>query len=181
MDAGKLTVITGPMFAGKTSLLMDMVEDAQKAGKSVVVIKHAVDDRYDRESVVTHNGRRLKAFRCYTLAEILDQTASYQVIAIDEGQFFNDLTFVVNTQVNSGQEVIVAGLNSGNDRKPFSQMAELVMTAERAIHLSSKCACGRDAVFTLRYNYDNPRQFVGGSDMYRSTCRTCYFDSKLGA
>ena len=73
---------------------------------------------------------------------------------------------MVNFWADSDKIVIVAGLTSGQDKKPFVQMSNLMAVAEDMIHLKAKCECGNEANFTTRFNFDNPRDFIGGAEKY---------------
>src|SRR5690625_547605 len=113
--AGRLHVIVGPMFAGKTEELLRRVGRARLAGLDVEVVSHAIDTRGDHAQLLTHTGRSEPARMMSEAAELLDLAAAEgdlpDIIAIDEAQFFgSDLTGVVEELLAAGVQVEVAGL-----------------------------------------------------------------------
>ena len=62
------------------------------AGKTVLKVKFSADNRYDNGChIATHTGLRREAIPLTTLADMGDLWKSYDVIGIDEGQFFPDI------------------------------------------------------------------------------------------
>ncbi|KAA6383903.1 MAG: thymidine kinase, partial [Streblomastix strix] len=88
---GKIELIQGPMFAGKTTELIQRVEEEQRAGRNCVVFKYQFDTRYSESMISTHDHRMIPAVPCKELAAHDAEASRAQVIAIDEGQFFPDL------------------------------------------------------------------------------------------
>ena len=75
----------------------------------------------------------------------------FDVVAVDEGQFFNDIVGVCERLANEGKIVIVAALDGTFQRKPFGNILNLVPLAERLTKLSAVCVeCGKEAAFTKR-------------------------------
>ena len=90
---GSIEVIFGPMFAGKTTELLRKVKTYTIAHKKCLVVCSAKDNRYTTENfVVSHDKITSKAMKVSSLEEILPYYHDYDVIAIDEGQFFPDIT-----------------------------------------------------------------------------------------
>eukprot|EP00878_Enallax_costatus_P018410 GHUV01019380.1.p1 GENE.GHUV01019380.1~~GHUV01019380.1.p1 ORF type:complete len:441 (+),score=107.47 GHUV01019380.1:306-1628(+) len=145
LGAGKLELIMGPMFAGKSTRLMARVQDVSDAGRVAVAVKSAKDERYGCHWVVTHDGRCMRCYTADTLQEFKQLMGPHyqklQVLAIDEAQFFPDLLEFCRTAVDfEGKHVIVAGLSGDFKRQRFGQLLELMPLADSITQLASKCA-----------------------------------------
>lgn len=100
----------------------------------------------------------------------------YEVIAIDEGQFFPDISESVELFCNKGKIVIVAALDGTFERKPFGRILELIPIAEQIQKLSAVCfSCGMDASYTKRLSDCKEIELIGGEDIYKPVCRSCFF------
>jgi len=89
---GSIEMIIGPMFAGKSTELLRRVRRLEIAGRKCLHIKYVADTRYDAECITTHDNNKIKAVCVKTLAEIGDKWKNYDVIGVDEGQFFTDVS-----------------------------------------------------------------------------------------
>lgn len=88
---GWLEVISGCMFAGKTEELIRRIKVLEYAKKKIAVFKPKIDDRYSEENVVSHAGSCVESFAIEKANEIFQYIDdSYDVIAIDEVQFFDE-------------------------------------------------------------------------------------------
>jgi thymidine kinase len=56
MDQGRVEVVAGPMFAGKTEELLRRVRRAVIAGRRVQVFSHSLDVRRGTDRVASHAG-----------------------------------------------------------------------------------------------------------------------------
>ncbi|KAK3282696.1 hypothetical protein CYMTET_9577 [Cymbomonas tetramitiformis] len=178
---GQLHLILGPMFSGKSTELLRLVERYEVEGNSVLVVKSALDERYGVDSVVTHDGKTRDCVALPSLQRLEEHVsqqdlAQYQVIAIDEAQFFSDLVeFCLEAAEKRGQTVIVAGLSGDFRRLPFGQIPNISALADTVTKLSARCSrCNEPAHFSLRTVVDADTTLVGGSEMYAPACRTCY-------
>jgi len=139
----------------------------------------------------THDQNGMSALPATTLFEtkLLGLIENYDVIGIDEGQFFPDLVQFCEHAANVlGKIVIVSGLDATCVRTPFGQLCELIAMAEKVDKLAAVCKlCGNDAHFTKRVventeeiadNSDFNESLIGGAESYISTCRACYDVSK---
>ena len=141
MTKGSLTVITGPMFSNKSGELIRLATVHRIAGRKVGLFKHSLDDRYEGlERISTHGGLSAEAEPVGSSATIGLVASSYEVIAIDEAQFFDDgLAEVCATLVAEGLIVIVAGLDRNFKGEPFGPMAELMALADDVMKLRAVC------------------------------------------
>lgn len=195
--SGKLRLIIGPMFSGKTTQLVHDVERYWRAGKRCVIIKHASDTRFATDArIVTHAGHECAKIPTIIAAnlddaDVCDALAGAEVIGIDEVQFitaphlFADLAApaiarVVDTieaLVLAGKIVICGGLDTDYRRVPFALTFALIGRAHEIVKLLAVCAnCGADALFSARIAPDAAyeQSHVGGCDKYAALCRACF-------
>jgi thymidine kinase len=93
--SGNLILILGPMFAGKSTRLLEMINDYNVKGKKTIVIKYDCDNRYsDEDKLVTHDRKEYPATPANAIQPLIESLSEYDVIAIDEGQFYSDVIFV---------------------------------------------------------------------------------------
>lgn len=180
-DAGRLEVICGSMFCGKTEELIRRVRRAIIARQTVKVFKPQLDDRYGIQNITSHTGQSVAAIPVASSEDILalaDGDAT--VVAIDEAQFFDvGLIEVVRRLVDERSlRVILAGLDTDFRGEPFGPMPQLLSIAEEVIKLHAICVvCGEDASRTQRLvdgkpaAYDDPTILVGAQESYEARCR----------
>ena len=177
---GRLEVITGPMFCGKTDELLRRLRRAIIAKQKIQVFKPGFDIRYSSEKVTSHAGNEYNAHPVENISEVptllLDDVT---LVAIDEAQFFGEqINDVIQAMVDKGIRVIVAGLDMDFRGEPFGQMPVLLAQAEIVDKLHAICmVCGEEATRTQRLvdgnpaYYDDPIIIVGASEMYEARCR----------
>ena len=175
-----LTLIIGCMFSGKSTELIRMVRRYRIIGKNVMVINHAIDNRYsDQPDVVSHSGHKISGVKVDKLSEVTFENRP-DVIAIDEAQFFNDLNGqVMNFVENMGIDVIVAGLSGDYQRKAFGNILDLVPKCDHLVFMNafcSSCKDGTHATFTMRLSDQEGQTLVGDDQQYRPVCRKCYIN-----
>ena len=112
-QSGKINLILGPMYSGKTTELFRLARRYQLAGKHVGIVKYSGDNRYNELFACTHDMTQMEAINASSIAEIYAQLLTFDVVAIDEGQFFTDIAAKVNDLAEAGKIVIVASLNAG--------------------------------------------------------------------
>ncbi len=182
-----LEVIIGPMFSGKTSELIRLVEREVYAKKKGGIFKIAFDKRYSAREVVTHNGLRYDAYTVASSKEGLDKIEELtrvnrlDAIGVDEVNFFPEALVGVLDRLADTKRVIACGLNLNFRAEPFPTTMELAARADRVRYLSAVCVvCGREATRTQRLiggrpaPKDSPTIVVGGKEMYEPRCRNCY-------
>jgi thymidine kinase len=174
---GKLTLVIGPMFAGKTTELQRRVKREIHACRRVCIIRYGKDDRYSKTLLATHDQSHIRpTFSVEKLSEVGDKWQEYDTVAVDEGQFFPDLVDFCTQVTDAGKTVIVVGLDGDFLRRPFGKICELVPMAEEVVKITAVCmACHeKDAHFTRRTVQSNETELIGGADMYIAVCRDCY-------
>ena len=177
---GRIEVVCGSMFSGKSEELIRRVRRAQIARQRVQVFKPALDDRYDRRQVASHDGARVEAMPVRSSREIFEylEPAS-TVVAIDEAQFLDrDIIEVAETLADRGMRVIVAGLDMDFRGEPFGAMPEILALAEMVDKLQAICmVCGAPASRTQRLVNGRPAQYtdpiimLGAQEAYEARCR----------
>jgi len=177
---GRIEVICGSMFSGKTEELIRRIRRASIAHQTVQVFKPSLDDRYGIESVTSHNGQKTEAQPVPQASDILHALqAGTTVVAIDEAQFFDPaIVQVAQKLASEGLRVIVAGLDMDFRGEPFGAMPQLLCIAEEVTKLQAICVvCGNLATHTQRLvnhqpaRYDDPVIMVGALERYEARCR----------
>jgi thymidine kinase len=176
-QTGWIEVITGSMFSGKSEELIRRVRRAQIARQRVQLFKPKLDDRYAAGEIVSHSDMKMPSEVVAASREILERVAGEtEVVAIDEGQFFDPGLFqVVNTLADRGLRVIVAGLDQDYMGRPFEPMPQLMAVAEYVDKTLAICVCcGAPANRSQRLVAATDRVVVGGAHEYEARCRRCF-------
>jgi len=171
---GWIEVIVGGMFSGKTEELIRRLRRAELARQRVQVFKPMIDDRYSKEEVCSHNQNTIRSKPINSAAEIWTHLKdTTQVVGIDEGQFFDQgLVEVVQTLAERGLRVVIAGLDTDWQAKPFEPMPTLMAIAENVTKQHAVCVvCGTAASRTQRTAGESAQIAVGALDMYEARCR----------
>lgn len=185
--SGKLEVICGSMFSGKSEELMYRLRRAEYAKKKVLTIKHELDNRKSYSCIVSHGGNTREAYplgscedSIKTLEELVDK--SIDVVGIDEIQFFPEKAIsVIHKWLAQGTRVIVAGLDLDFRGEPFGIVPTLLAMADEVAKLRAICtSCASEANFSQRLingspaGYDDETILVGGEECYEPRCRSCF-------
>jgi len=181
--AGKIVVITGPMFAGKTTELIRKIKRHQLANHKVKVFKPNIDKRYDEINIVTHDGKEYEAIPIdpQKPRQILHYLDDADVVAIEEAQFFSDkiIDIVRHLSYTRGLTVYITGLDMDYQGNPFGPMPQLLAIADEVLKLKAVCVeCGKDAGYTHKLVDDGKTVDVGGSEKYVPLCLDCWLKYK---
>jgi thymidine kinase len=177
---GRVEVIAGPMFAGKTEELLRRVRRAVIAGQNVQVLTHALDTREGADRVVSHAGLDYPSRAVRSAADIVGMVGSRtDLVAIDEAHFFGpDVVDTVGELAARDFVVVVAGLDVTFAGKPFEPTPSLMALAERVDKLTAICTvCGEEAIYhervapAARSDVDLVPEHVGGAEKYQARCR----------
>lgn len=176
MRRGRIEVICGSMFSGKTEELIRRLKRARIAHQRIEIYKPAVDTRYSEEDVVSHDRNAIASTPVETAAAILLLSGEAEVVGIDEAQFFDQgLADVCNQLADNGKRVIVAGLDMDFKGIPFGPMPALCAIAEEVTKVHAICVkCGGLAYVSHRTVSDERRVMLGEQAEYEPLCRTCY-------
>jgi thymidine kinase len=181
---GTLTVISGPMFSNKSGELLRLATVHRIAGRRVGLFKHSLDDRYDGPGAIsTHGGQTAEAEPVATSAEVGLLATTYEVIAIDEAQFFDlALAAVCARLVEDGLTVFVAGLDRNFRGEPFGPMPELMAHADDVMKLRAVCMRCKSLEGTMTQRLidgrpapaSSPLILIGAAESYEARCRDCH-------
>jgi len=173
---GWIEVICGSMFSGKTEELIRRLNRARIARQTVEIFKPAIDVRYHAQDVVSHDENAIHSTPVQTAVQILLYANDFDVVGIDEAQFFDpELVNVCNKLADMGTRVIVAGLDMDYTGKPFGPIPALVATAEFVDKVHAVCIeCGGLAQYSHRTVETKGLVVLGETDRYEPLCRSCY-------
>ena len=173
---GRIEVVCGSMFSGKTEELIRRVKRAVFAKQRVEIFKPSIDTRYSDEEVVSHDRNAIRSTIVDTSASILLLSSDIDVVGIDEAQFLdNGLVDVCNQLANRGVRVIVAGLDMDFKGVPFGPMPALMAIADDVYKTHAICVnCGDLAWVSHRLVASDKRVLLGETDSYEPLCRECY-------
>ena len=181
-QGGWLEVVCGPMFSGKSEEMIRRLRRAEIAGQRVVIFKPRVDDRYDAADVVSHAGVRMRGVPVGSVAEIVGRAQGFEVVGIDEVQFFEpSVVPAALALAQAGVRVVAAGLDQDFRREPFGPMPLLLAHAEFVDKLQAVChRCGGPATTTQRLVDGRPAPYsgdtvvIGAAEQYEARCRDCH-------
>jgi thymidine kinase len=176
---GKLELIIGPMFSGKSTEILRRIRLLQVINKKVLIIKASIDNRYTLDKITTHNFDSVDCIVVSRLDEITDiMIMQYDAVVVDEGQFIPDLkTTVVRWLENYNLDIIVAGLDGDYMKNPIGNILELITHSDKVVKLCSLCNVCKDgtlAPFTFRTIISSDVILVGGAESYIPVCRAHY-------
>jgi thymidine kinase len=181
-----LRIVVGPMFAGKTSEIQGVVRRYHCLGKKVLVLTADIDNRYQKpdakqvDSIVSHDIHAIPArgVPIHSLTDVLswpefDEAAA---IVLDEAQFFDSsiLSFVKESVDMHGKHMVVVGLDSDAEQRPFGHILALIALAdsvEKKSALCIQCGDGTPAIFTRSLAKRDTQIVVGGANLYEPVCR----------
>jgi len=179
---GRLTLLMGCMYAQKTTELLRRIRRYKAIGYKVLVVNYIGDTRYGTNKIASHDVDTCDAICVKALADVTEQVESglYQVVIIDEGQFYGDLyAFVTKWADRLPVEIVVAGLDGDSNRAPFGDMLRLIPQAEELVRLSafcSQCKDGTEAHFTKSLIRKEEQVAIGGANLYLPVCRKHFLE-----
>ena len=173
---GRIEVVCGSMFSGKTEELIRRLSRAQFAHQKVEIFKPAIDVRYSEDDVVSHDQKHIPSTPIDSSASILLLSSDIDVVGIDEAQFFDmGLVDVCNELAYRGVRVIIAGLDMDYKGVPFGPMPALCAIADDVTKVHAICVqCGNLAYVSHRKVANDRRVLLGETGEYEPLCRECY-------
>ena len=183
--SGRIEVICGCMFSGKTEELIRRIRQVQIARQPVRIFTPCLDTRYGNSQVASHSGARIDARVISSIHEVMDHINDIQVVAIDELHFLIDspqeILEACQTMADRGLRVLVAGLDQNYRAEPFPALAAVAAVAEQVDKLMAICVrCGAYATRSQRLidgmpaPANAPTIVVGGLELYEARCRACF-------
>jgi thymidine kinase len=168
------------MFAQKTTELLRRVRRYKSIGHKVLLVNYIADNRYGNNCIASHD-KDTETASCVDFLKHVDhlaQSGEYQVIAIDEGQFFGDLFEHVTRWADTLPiHIVVAGLSGNSDRQPFGDMLRLIPHAEEVDYLTALCSVCQDgtpAIFSKFIGNEQKIMHIGGAESFVPVCRKHY-------
>jgi thymidine kinase len=173
---GRIEVVCGSMFSGKTEELIRRMRRAKFAKQKVEIFKPSIDTRYSDIEVVSHDQTSIKSTPVDTSSSILLLSSDIDVVGIDEAQFLDDgLVDVCNELANRGVRVIIAGLDMDFKGNPFGPMPALCAIADEVTKVHAICVrCGALAYLSHRLVHNDKQVLLGEKMEYEPLCRDCY-------
>jgi thymidine kinase len=177
---GRLEVITGPMFSGKSEELIRRLKRARIARQRVACYKPDIDLRYHRAAIASHSSQTHEAVVVTPTSDRLREDLfatgkidEVDVVGLDEVQFFDAAIIPLTLElVHLGQRVILAGLDTTFANEPFGPVPSLMALADEVTKLSAVCmTCGAPAIHTQRLGQSQELVVVGAAGLYEARCR----------
>ena len=175
---GRIEVIVGPMFSGKSEELIRRLKRARIAKQRVACFKPDIDLRYHRTSIASHSSQTHEAVTIASVERLREalapQLAEIEVIGIDEAQFLDDSIIPLAVElIHLGKRVLIAGLDTTFTAEPFGPIPNLMAISDEVTKLSAVCmVCGAPAVHTQRLGQSQELVVVGAAGLYEARCRT---------
>jgi len=175
---GRLEVITGPMFSGKSEELIRRLKRARIARQRVACFKPDIDLRYHRTSIASHDDQTHEACTVANVERLREALfpllETTDVIGIDEVQFFDESVIPLSVElIHLGKRVVMAGLDTTFNAEPFGPVPALMAIADEVTKLSAVCmVCGQPAIHTQRLGQSQELVVVGAAGLYEARCRT---------
>ena len=175
-NTGRIEVVCGSMFSGKTEELIRRMRRAVFANLNIKIFKPQIDVRYSASDVVSHDAKAIASTPVATSADILAQAGDARVIGIDEAQFFDQgIVDVAVELARRGVRVIVAGLDMDYLGNPFGPMPALMAVADDVTKVHAICVrCGDLAMYSHRLSKSDKLVELGEKDIYEPICRACF-------
>jgi thymidine kinase len=179
-----LELFIGPMYAGKTSKIIEIYKQCQFCKIPVTVINHSIDTRFHDSMLSTHDKIMIPCLQSNNLKDIWISNKilnNSDVILINEGQFFEDLYDIVIDMLNNKKKVYISGLDGDFERKKFGQILDLIPYCDKVTKLTSLCSLcknGTPGIFSKRITTEIT-QTVVGSENYLPLCRNCFENNNI--
>ena len=180
-DIGYLTIIWGSMFSGKTTTCIISSNKFLSINKKTCIINHIsdIERNNSKTELISHDNLKTKSLYAAKLNEIIEDMLKYDVIIINEAQFFDDLyDIVINLIDVYNKKVIVSGLICDFKKNKFGYILDLIPHADETEQLYAYCSKCKDctkALFSARINKNNQTQIlIGNEESYIPVCRKHY-------
>jgi thymidine kinase len=172
----------GPMFAAKTTDTISNIRKYIVANKKCIIVKFKNDNRYqnennNKESLTTHDNIDFKdctILYCKLIAEIIDKLREYDVIAINEAQFYDDLVSNCLELKKIKKIILLDGLNGDFKQEPFKVIADIEPHCEIVKLKKAICEeCKKEAIYSQRIVECSDTILIGGKESYIPVCFDC--------
>ena len=173
---GRIEVICGSMFSGKTEELIRRIKKVELANEKYIIFRPKIDSRNPENKIISHAKNEISASIVSSPKEILDLSVNYPVIGIDEAQFFDlSIVDVCNLLANKGRRLIIAGLDMDYEGNPFGPMPNLMACAEDVMKVHAVCMeTGNPAGYSYRKNSSDDLVLIGEKKEYKPLSREAF-------
>jgi thymidine kinase len=177
---GYLEIAIGPMFASKTSWLIQLYNQYTVYTTKIIVVNYIDDKRYGENSVTmcTHNHITIPCLNTKKLYDLNILDDEIDIILVNEGQFFPDLVEWTKEMVDTrGKKVYICGLDGDYKREKFGDILQLIPLCDKVSKLTALCgSCknGTKAIFTKRITNSKEQVLIGEKEHYLPVCRKCF-------
>jgi len=178
---GSIDLYIGPMFSGKSTMLIRIANKYKSIGKKILAINNKKDNRYGYNKIITHDKISIDCIMVDNLNTILEkyynEFIEADIILIEELQFFDDISFIIKAVDKYYKKIIVTGLDGNYLRKPFQSVIDLIPYADNIKKLTGFCkTCSNETpgIFSKRIINLDSNILIGGEDKYICVCRKCY-------
>ena len=173
---GRIEVICGSMFSGKTEELIRRIKKVELADEKYIIFRPKIDSRNPENKIISHAKNEISASIVSSPKEILDLSISYPVIGIDEAQFFDQsIVDVCNLLANKGHRLIIAGLDMDFEGNPFGPMPNLMACAEEVMKVHAVCMeTGNPAGYSYRKDNSDDLVLIGEKKEYKPLSREAF-------
>ena len=173
---GRIEVICGSMFSGKTEELIRRIKKVELADEKYIIFRPKIDSRNPENKIISHAKNEISASIISSPKEILDLSVNYSVIGIDEAQFFDQsIVDVCNVLANKGHRLIIAGLDMDYEGNPFGPMPNLMACAEDVMKVHAVCVeTGNPAGYSYRKDSSDDLVLIGEKKEYKPLSREAF-------
>ena len=173
---GRIEVICGSMFSGKTEELIRRIKKVELANEKYIIFRPKIDSRNPENKIISHAKNEISASIVSSPKEILDLSVNYSVIGIDEAQFFDQsIVDICNVLANKGHRLIIAGLDMDYEGNPFGPMPNLMACAEDVMKVHAVCVeTGNPAGYSYRKDSSDDLVLIGEKKEYKPLSREAF-------
>ena len=173
---GRIEVICGSMFSGKTEELIRRIKKVELVNEKYIIFRPKIDSRNPENKIISHAKNEISASIISSPKEILDLSVNYSVIGIDEAQFFDQsIVDVCNVLANKGHRLIIAGLDMDYEGNPFGPMPNLMACAEDVMKVHAVCVeTGNPAGYSYRKDSSDDLVLIGEKKEYKPLSREAF-------
>ena len=173
---GRIEVICGSMFSGKTEELIRRIKKVELADEKYIIFRPKIDSRNPENKIISHAKNEISATIVSSPKEILNLSVNYPVIGIDEAQFFDQsIVDVCNLLANKGHRLIIAGLDMDFEGNPFGPMPNLMACAEDVMKVHAVCVeTGNPAGYSYRKDSSDNLVLIGEKKEYKPLSREAF-------
>ena len=178
-STGSLHLYIGPMFAGKSSKLIECYNEGIENEKHVCVLTHSIENRYSTEELSTHDLTKIHCLKYNSIEKFINEQQivikSCDIILIDEAQFFPDLIKSIDLVDIYNKQVCIFGLDGDFQRQKFGNILDIIPYCDTVEKLHARCNdCNNSALFSHRIIQEKEQIIIGNTDIYIPLCRKCY-------